>query len=250
MSIHLVMYSNKEPFDTTKRMMKETLHKFTKRPVIIHDYTLDSIKECEWFHHIETISEVREIRKRDGSHCAWKPYIIRDVYNVMGDNDILFYADCSRYFTSGFKEPLDELFNSVDLYGHMAGCVADNVLNNTTCENIDVWNTILPNEDNTLHLRKKHICASWLLMKKNTLMTAFINDWAFFVSHSNEQLRQPLITYHHTVDQSILNILACKYNLVVFYDPELSHHRTKYINRVLKTINCHHDKCFLRYDSL
>ncbi len=41
MSIHLVLYSNNEPFNTTKRLAIETIHKYTKRHVIIHNYNLE-----------------------------------------------------------------------------------------------------------------------------------------------------------------------------------------------------------------
>ena len=38
MSVHLVLYSNNEPFDTTKRLTIQSIGKYTQKQVIIHDY--------------------------------------------------------------------------------------------------------------------------------------------------------------------------------------------------------------------
>ena len=43
--LHLVLYSNGEPFDTTKKLMIQSIDKYTKRKVMIHDYTLKKIKK-------------------------------------------------------------------------------------------------------------------------------------------------------------------------------------------------------------
>jgi len=55
MTIHLVVYSNNEPFDTTKRLIIQSIHKYTQKQVIIHDYNLEKIKQNEWFNLIKRI---------------------------------------------------------------------------------------------------------------------------------------------------------------------------------------------------
>ena len=47
----------------------------------------------------------------------------------------------------------------------------------------------------------------------------------------------PLVTYHHTVDQSIFNILVIKHNLPIFYHKDLGHNTNKNKNEVLRIIN-------------
>ena len=34
MSIHLVLYSNNEPYDTTKRLTIESIHKYTQKKLL------------------------------------------------------------------------------------------------------------------------------------------------------------------------------------------------------------------------
>lgn len=55
--------------------------------------------------------------------------------------------------------------------------------------------------------------------------------------YKDESLSLPLVTYSHTADQSIFNILVHKYNLLVFYNNNISHEDNKDKNRVLNIIN-------------
>lgn len=55
--------------------------------------------------------------------------------------------------------------------------------------------------------------------------------------YTDASFPNPLITYHHTVDQSIFNILVVKHDMYVFQDDELTHHQIKNRNRVMKSLN-------------
>lgn len=45
MVVHLVMYSNGEPYDTTKKLSIKSIHQHSKKKIIIHDYNLNKIKK-------------------------------------------------------------------------------------------------------------------------------------------------------------------------------------------------------------
>lgn len=98
MSIHLILYSHKEPFDTTKRLTIKSINKYSKKKVIIHDYNLEKIKQKEWFQHIKDLPFIQKSGKRDGYYNSWKAFITKDVYDEMEDGDILYYVDSSQYF--------------------------------------------------------------------------------------------------------------------------------------------------------
>ena len=240
--VHLVTYSDGEPFDSTKRKMMETIQKCTSRQVVCHPYDRKNIMTRDWYHHVETVSKIPELRKRDGLHCVYKPFITNDVFQEMGDDDILFYADCSRYFNTsrvGFNEPIDVLLDIVDERGHVAGAVDVNHSNtkDNCCYNLDIWNIVFPEGKNEMNLKLPHVCASWYLLKKNNLTKTFLKEWLYYCMYKNTTFPNPLITYHHTVDQSIFNILVVKHDMFVFQDDELNHHWTKNINRVMKSLN-------------
>jgi hypothetical protein len=127
MSIHLVLYSNNEPFDTTKRLIIQSIHKYTQKQVIIHDYNLEKIKQKDWFQHIKDLPSIYNNGRRDGYYNAWKAFITKDVYDKMNDDDILYYVDSSQYFKTGFNENIDKLCDIVNEQLCVAGSIGDDV---------------------------------------------------------------------------------------------------------------------------
>ena len=239
MSIHLILYSNNEPFDTTKRLTIESIHEYTHKQVIIHDYNLEKIKQKEWFQHIENLPLINKSGRRDGYYNSWKAFITKDVYDAMKYGDILYYVDSSQYFRTGFTEHIDKLYDIVNEKLCVAGSIGDDVNNNSfnCCDDITIWNKIIPDKDNTNYLSKPHVLNSWFLFKKCNSNNAFINDWVYFSCYTDNDVIYPLVTYHHTGDQSIFNILVVKYKLPVFYHKDINHSLNKNKNVVLNIIN-------------
>lgn len=239
MSIHLVLYSNNEPYDTSKRLTIESIHKYTQKQIIIHDYNLENIKQKKWFQHIKDLPSIHRQGRRDGYYNSWKAFIVKDVYDEMKDNDILYYVDCSQYFKTGFTENIDKLCDIVNEKLCIAGSVGYNVKNNSyrCCDNIMIWNKIIPDRDNTGCLSKMHVLNSWFLFKKCESNNTFIDDWVYFTCYTDTDASYPLVTYHHTGDQSIFNILVTKHNFPVFYKKEIEHNHNKNKNLVLNIIN-------------
>ena len=114
MSVHLVLFSNNEPFDTTKRLTIESVHKYTNKDVIIHDYNLEKIKQSDWFHLIKDLPSINKPGRRDGYYCAYKAFCPYEVYSSMKENDILYYVDSSQYYRTGFTENIDKLCDIVN----------------------------------------------------------------------------------------------------------------------------------------
>jgi serine acetyltransferase len=249
--VHLVMYSDGEPFDSSKKKMMETISRCTSREVVCHPYDRSSITSCEWYHHVERVSKVPDLRKRDGLHCVYKPFITNDVFQKMGEDDILYYADCSQYFNThkiGFCEPMDMLFDIADKFGHVAGSVSVRHSNKHSdcCTNLGIWDIVHPKGDNQKNLHLPHVCASWFLLKRNELTKTFMKEWLYYCMFTNNVFPNPLITYHHTVDQSIFNILVVKHDMYIFEDCDLSHRMTKNRNRVMKSLNAGTKREFIR----
>lgn len=239
MNIHLILYSNNEPYDTTKKLTIESIKNYTSNNIIIHDYDLENIKNKTWFKYIKDLILIDKSYKRDGYYNSWKAFIVKEVYDSMNNGDILYYVDSSRYFISGFTENIDKLCDIANKKLCIAGSIANNTKNNSynCCDNINIWNKIIPNNDNTKYLNKPHVLNSWFLFKKCDLNDVFINEWAYFTKYKDNDFIDPLVTYHHTVDQSIFNILVIKYNLPVFFYERLNHDDNKNKNIVLYIIN-------------
>jgi len=131
------------------------------------------------------------------------------------------------------------LCNYVFKNGCIAGSVGYKNNNNTIwcCDKLKIWNKIIPNNDNSIFLEKMHVLNSWFIMAKNNLNENFINDWIYYCIYTDDMLIYPLVTYHHTADQSIFNILVYKYKLLVFFNENITHDENKNKNRVLEIVN-------------
>jgi hypothetical protein len=241
-NVNIVLYSHREPYTSTKNKLIETISKFTSENVIIHDYDLRRIMKSSWWDKIKELPNIKDTApggRRDGYYNCWKPFIVNEVYENMNDGDVLYYVDSSRYYRYGFTENIDNLCNLVLKKGIVAGSVGKNVKNNSynCCNNINVWNKILPKNDNSVYLDKSHVLNSWFILVKNDMNTDFINEWCYWSIYIDDEFEKPLVTYHHTADQSIFNILVYKYNFNVFYNKQILHDRNKDRNVVLKIIN-------------
>lgn len=239
-TINLVVYSNGEPYNSTKKKLIETIKLFTNRNVIIHDYDLNKIKQSSWYNKIKRLPNVIDgFGRRDGYYNCWKSFIVNEVYLKMKDNDILYYVDSSRHYKYGFTENIDKLCDIVLKNRIIAGSVGYDIKNNTLkyCDNLDIWNKINPNNNNNNNLNKMHVLNSWFILVKNNINTNFLNEWNYWSVYTDNTFTNPLVTYHHTVDQSIFNILVYKYNLKVFYNKNTQHNENKDRNVVLKIIN-------------
>jgi hypothetical protein len=134
---------------------------------------------------------------------------------------------------------MDKLFDIVKERGFIAGSVGDDVRNNSfgCCDNIKVWNKIIPNNNNTVYLNDRHVLASWFILQKTNINSDFMDEWVKWCVYKDKDLPDPLITYHHPGDQSIFNILVRKYKFPVFYHKDIKHDLNKNKNIVLNIIN-------------
>jgi hypothetical protein len=239
MRIHLVLYSNSEPLNKINKRTIDSIYNCTQHKIIIHDFNLEKIKQKEWFKYIKELPSIHRNNRRDEYYKSWKPFITKDVYDEMEENDILYYVDNYSYFKTGFSENIDKLCNIANEKLRIAGSVGDDIKNNTLhyCDNLVIWDKIIPYKNNIENINKLHILNSWFLFKKCKSNNNFINEWAYYSSYKDTYIIYPLVSYHHTGDQSIFNILVFKYNFPVFYHKQISHNTNKNKNLVLNIIN-------------
>lgn len=237
MTLHLVVYSNNEPFNTTKRLNIESIKLYTSRNVVIHDYNLDSIKQKSWFTYIKGLPGIYKDGRRDGYYNSWKAYITEEVYESMDENDILYYVDSSQHYRNGFTENIDKLCDICEKLSCIAGSVSSDTRNNSVecCDKLHIWKKMMPAD--LSYLDKFHVLNSWFLFKKCKDNDLFIKEWSYYTSYTDQECKDPLVTYHHTGDQSIFNILVNKHNMPVFFSKDTHHCENKDKNRVLSIIN-------------
>lgn len=238
MFVHLVLYSNNEPFNTTKQLLVDSIKQNTRHEVVIHEYNLEIIKQKDWFKNIQDLPRIYKYGRRDGYYNSWKPFIIKEVYDSIDNDDIIYYVDCSQHFRSGFTESIDTLVQTAFELGFIAGSVGKNRDNSTCCEKLEIWDKIIPNVDNSQFMSSMHVLNSWFIFRKgSTNIEEFINEWVYFTCYKDDKLKRPLVVYHHPGDQSIYNILVYKYNFPVFFSDDIYHDVNKDRNVVLRILN-------------
>jgi hypothetical protein len=227
------------PYADTQKIMVDTIQSQTNREVVIHQHSLESIQQQSWWDIIKDYpTKYPDPWGRDGLYCAYKVFIANELMETIDDGDIIYYTDSSAYFREPFEQNIDRLFDYVDYNGHACGSAGNDFKHYThqCCDNRDVWKAVWPGCDDHLPflLGRPHILASWYALKKNDTNIQFVKDWAYYFTYMLND--RPLCTYHHTVDQSIFNILLYKYDFKVFFN-NTHHDHNKNHNNVHRQLN-------------
>jgi hypothetical protein len=100
-----------------------------------------------------------------------------------------------------------------------------------------VWKLVWPDSHQYLPhiLNHKHILASWYCFKNNDINRKFIQEWSHLITDVDIN-GVPIVALHHTVDQSLFNILVYKYGFRTFYNNTIHDHNKNH-NNVHRFIN-------------
>lgn len=227
----------KKPYSLTQELMINSIQNFTKREVIFHTYDLDKFKSKDWFSEIQFLETYSNLEwKREGYFCAYKALLPWDVFKEMEEGDLLYYADSSAYYIEPFTENIDNFLDIVDSIGHIMGSAGTNTKHNSfnCCDRKEVWDYIWPDHPSDI-FKKPHLLASWFALKKNTTSEKFLNEWSSLVFNGTYDGR-PLITFQHTVDQCLFNILVYRDKLKTFFNGKI-HDYNKNHNNVHRFLN-------------
>lgn len=220
-------------------MLVETIQSQTKRDVVIHQHSLETIQKEKWWNIIKDYpTKYPDEYGRDGFYCLYKVFLANELIDKIDEDDYIYYTDSSAYHREPFEQNIDRLFDYVDYNGHVCGSAGNDFKHSShgCCDNINIWKTIWPECESELSvlLRKPHVLASWYVFKKNKINKQFLKDWVYYSTYILNG--KPLCTYHHTVDQSIFNILLYKYDFKVFYN-DTHHDHNKNHNNVHRQLN-------------
>jgi hypothetical protein len=248
--IHHITFSTgvnrvtRRPYAETQKLLVESIQSQTKRQVVHHTHDLESMKQQPWFHKIEHFPSIQLEKNelgwvRDGYFCAYKALFANALLDTIDEGDYIYYTDSSAYFREPFTENLDRFFDYVDYNGHVCGARGNDFAH---CDfgcltNEDVWRLVWPESRHYLPklLNHKHLLASWYCFKNTEENRKFIREWAHLVTDVYIGNR-PIVTLHHTVDQSLFNILVYKYGLRTFFN-NTNHDHNKNHNNVHRFIN-------------
>jgi len=171
---------------------------------------------------------------RGYGYWIWKAYFIRRVLEYINDGDVLFYVDSGNEIINN-PQPLFDLLENQDiiLFKNRDGNLSGDIWKNSTWTKADCFNLM---DCNTQEYKNgDQIDGSYILLKKTPKSIQFIDDYLKYSCDKNIITDLPNITgdnesdfIEHRHDQSILSLLAIKYDINTFESPsESSNHIQK-----------------------
>ena len=213
-TVHLIIYSNGEPYQSTAKKLSESFIFLNSRKTVVHSLQLQDIIHRPWFKEIKDCPQLpKKHGYRDGYYNGWKAHLVNEVFQQASSDDIIYYVDASRFFEVGFYEPVDALMNAVAQSDNMifGGSYNRNCLHGKkgVGDNLDLYADIglhWPAED---LLELPAILNSSFAFKKNINSQLFVEEWT-------ELSVYKYLSMHQTVDQAIFSALVYKHDVCSF----------------------------------
>jgi len=156
----------------------------------------------------------------------WKPFIIKKTLEQLNDGDICVYCDVGNSFVST-PEPLFELCkknNGILLFENRDGNPAGTVWRNAEWTKYDCYTLMDCNKNK--YVNGPQIDGAYSVWEKNANTMKFVNEYLSFCENINIISDLPSITgpnppffKDHRHDQSVLSLLAIKYEIPLYPEP-------------------------------
>ena len=178
MKIHFVTWATGEPYETTQRLLCDSLPNHTKYEVVKHVFNENTIRTQSWYSRISHLFEYKKHFKRDPYFFACKVFCPWHVMQEAAEEDLIYYADSSRYFKKGFETNMDAYFELANEKGSIYGAFSYDIRNGTTgsADRFDFWKEVGMEEKFSEVLEAWHPCMSSFIFKKDYFNINFMNQ--------------------------------------------------------------------------
>ncbi len=182
---------------------------------------------------------------KGAGYWLWKPYVIKKVLSEVNDGDIVFYVDAGNIFVNDPRVIFDrvEKNDGIILFDNRDSMPSGNPPPNKNWTKKDAFSIM--GLDSDTHRMATHCNASYQIYKKNKKSLDFIDEYLLWGQNANVITDIPNITgqnyngfVDHRHDQSILSLLASKYQFHLEVDP--SEHGNKCGCRDYPQLFLHH----------
>ena len=204
----LISYAN-EPYKPAQHLQTKTAKAAGFTEVI--EYGPEDIEESFRKEH----ADIFQYRRGNGL-WLWKPYLIKKTLDSMENGDILFYCDSGACFFRNVKGILSKLSSQ------------------------DIWVSALPLKEKQFtkqaaldimgcnskkYTESAQVSGTFCAFKKSDFSTSFVNEWLEYccniqvLAPTQKPDQEAPYFYAHREDQSVLSLLAKKYDLQIYSDP-------------------------------
>ncbi len=203
---------------------------------IINSYAFEDIISTPFY----SINSAILTQPKGIGYWLWKPHIILETFKNIDDGDIVIYSDCGIEIMDSLKPLIDLCENETDILLFANSNYTNSIWTKRDC-------FVLMDCDEEKYWNGKHSDAAFCLFKKSTNSKLFLEEWLLYGSNAN------IITdlsntcgkhdfpefVEHRWDQSILSLLAIKYNISFYRMPtQFGNHYKLPEYRVAGEFNC------------
>lgn len=159
-------------------------------------------------------------QKRGAGYWLWKPFVIYSVMSTLNEGDICFYSDAGNVITNDLSILFEKCINNngILLFENLNGSLSGEVWKNDMFTKADCFN--LMNCTSDKYLYGKQVDAAFQCYQKNEKSINFIKEYLHFCKNENILTDLPNITGENNInfrdhrhDQSVLSLLAIKYDI-------------------------------------
>ena len=233
MKVVLTNLSN-QLYENSRKRLNDSAKKFGIDEIYSYDFS--EIRSTSFYdENKEILSDPKGI-----GYWLWKPYIILEALKKVKEGDIVIYSDCGIEII----QPLTQLINICQ--------EREDILLFKNCNYINsMWTKrdcfILMDCDSSEYWNSPHCDAAFSIFKKSEISVKYVNEWLFFGTNrfiisdlSNTCGEENLPEFiDHRWDQSILSLLAKKYDLELFRMPtQFGNHYKILEYRINDEFNC------------
>ena len=164
--------------------------------------------------------------KRGWGFWLWKPYIIKKTLESLNDGDVCLYCDSGNSIISD-PSPLFNLCKDVGgilLFENRDGSPSGQIWRNAEWTKYDCYTLMDCKEDR--YVNGNQIDGAYSVWEKSDKTMSFINEYLNYCENINIISDLPCITgdnisvfKDHRHDQSVLSLMAIKYNIKTFPEP-------------------------------
>ncbi|HEX8327795.1 MAG TPA: hypothetical protein VF629_09660 [Hymenobacter sp.] len=202
----------------------------------VYDFDFEDVKKSDFYEsHHDVLSNERFM-----GYWLWKPYIISKALEDINYGDILFYIDAGVKVLSSLKPLVEICSNESDI----VVCGNGNDINASWTKR-DCF--VLMDCDSERFWYSAHCDASFVVFKKTEKSIDFVNEWVKYGSNLQIISNLPNVSdlpnkpefIDHRYDQSILSLLAEKFNLPLYRAPsQFGNHYKLRQYRIEGEFNC------------
>jgi hypothetical protein len=169
--------------------------------------------------HSEFISQHKRILEssRGGGYWLWKPYIISQVLSKIQDGDYVFYIDSKYFFLENFKDLYSEKIEEdhIILWKNKPNETTNMMKHYCKMDVVNKYNI----HDLVFNKDAVECWAGAIFLKKTGYVEKIVNEWLSMCKVYEDISDSPSILHNyngfsdHRHDQSLLSIIAYKYNI-------------------------------------